>query len=358
MKEAGMLDRTLPSYEYETWLASAPSAEPAVQQAAMTREGHDDVPTLLLAAAIYGAFCAVTWFYQELAWWLVLPIGAGIVCLQSSLQHEAVHGYPTRWPWLNALIAAPILSLFEPYGIYRDDHLRHHVDENLTDPHGDPESNYLAPEAWAGMSLLHRRTREVMTSLVGRMAIGPIYLAIMSILRLARAVRTGDRIVLRHWALHAVALVVLAWWIVGVCGISPLDYVLLFAWPGTALTLIRSFAEHRWAPDVPARTATVEAGPVMSFLFLNNNLHALHHAEPALAWHERPRQYRARRNELLGDSRYHLIDGYDTLFRRYAFEAKEPLLHPAYVRRGPVSVTHKPAANDAQPNQEPFRTAA
>ena len=95
-----MLDRTEPSFEYETWLESAPGAELAVQQVALVREGHNDVPTLLLAAAIYGAFFAVTWFYQELAWWLVLPVSAGIVCLQSSLQHEAVHGYPTRWSWL------------------------------------------------------------------------------------------------------------------------------------------------------------------------------------------------------------------------------------------------------------------
>jgi len=366
-----MLDRTEPPFEYETWLDSAPealldngaeSAAPDVtrdeKRSPLVRESHNDTPTLLLAAAIYGAFFAVTWFYHEIALWLILPIGAIIVCLQSSLQHEAVHGYPTRWPWLNHLIAAPTLSLWEPFGIIRDDHLRHHIDENLTDPHHDPESNYLAPETSAGLSLLHRRTREAMTILPTRMVIGPIYLATMSLLRLVQAVRTGDAIVLRHWTLHAVALAALTWWIVGVCGIPLLEYVLFFAWPGAALTLIRSFAEHQWAPDVPARTATVEAGPIMSFLFLNNNLHSLHHAEPALPWYERPRQYRARRNELLGESRYHLIDGYGALFRRYTFEAKEPLLHPALVRRRSVEVSRRSEADACQSGEEPLRTAA
>jgi fatty acid desaturase len=106
---------------------------------------------------------------------------------------------------------------------------------------------------------------------------------------------------------------------------------------------------------VPARTTTVEAGPVMGFLFLYNNLHALHHAEPTLAWYERPRQYRARRNALLGASRYHLIDGYGRLFRRYMFEAKEPLLHPALVRGQPVAT---PPRSGPETSCEPFRSAA
>ena len=147
-----MLDRSEPPFEYEPWLDSAPDAlldrgaEPLqlsdpVRQPRLVRKPRNDVPTLLLAAAIYGVFLALTWFYHELGWWLVLPLGAIVVCLQSSLQHEAMHGYPTRWRWLNYIIAAPTLSLWQPYGVNRDRHLRHHADENLTDPERDPESN-------------------------------------------------------------------------------------------------------------------------------------------------------------------------------------------------------------------------
>jgi fatty acid desaturase len=324
-----MIDRNELPFEFESWLKSEPDTP---TQPDLVAAPHTDVPTLLLAAGIYAAFFAVTWFYHALSWWIVLPAGVIIVCLQSSLQHEAMHGYPTRRAWLNYLIAAPALWLWLPYGVNRDHHLRHHINENLTDPTLDPESNYVARAAWQRMSPLHRKLREAMATLAGRIVIGPIYYAFMSARGLIQAIRTADRIVLGHWALHGLVLVALAWWVVDVNGISPLDYVLFFAWPGTGLALIRSYAEHRAAPDVPARTATVEAGPFMSFLFLHNNLHALHHAQPTLAWHQRPQRYRAMRKQLLGESRYHLIDGYASLFRNYLLDAKEPLLHPASAR--------------------------
>jgi fatty acid desaturase len=341
-----MLDQTTELYEYERWLQTEPDpvslhlaelivgarATAATDSARVVARVGVDWPTLVLAGGIYGAFALLTWFYAGLPWWLVLPLGAAIVCLQSSLQHEATHGYPTRWSWLNTLIAAPSLYLWLPYGLYRRSHLKHHADEHLTDPTRDPESHYLTPEAWLALSPIHRALREVMMSLAGRMIVGPWYEAARSFADLARAVRTGDRSALSHWALHALVLAGLLWWIVGVCGIPLWAYVLLFAWPGAALMQLRGYAEHRAAPDVPARTATIEAGPLLGFLFLHNNLHALHHAEPTLAWHRRRTRYRAVRTDLLRSSRYHLIAGYTQLARNYLFEAKEPLLHPSLVR--------------------------
>jgi fatty acid desaturase len=251
---------------------------------------------------------------------------------------------------VNTLIAAPALWLWLPYGINRDNHLRHHVNENLTDPRLDPESNYIAPEAWRQMSPFHRAVREAMATLLGRVVVGPLYYAAMSVRDLARALRDLNRAALGHWGLHAIVLGALAWWVVAACGISPLEYWVFFAWPGTGLALVRSYAEHRAAPDVPARSATVEAGRVMSFLFLHNNLHALHHAQPTLAWHQRPRRYRAMRQELLGESRYHLIGGYGSLFRNYLLDAKEPLLHPASVRRHSTAQPGREAAAMADPD--------
>ncbi len=334
-----MLERFELSDERETWLdsasesaADAPAASAIPAPRRLIATPRLDVPTLLLATAIYGAFAALTWFYRDLAWWLVLPLGAAIVCLQSSLQHEAIHGYPTRHGWLNYLIAAPALWLWLPYGINRDGHLRHHINEHLTDPELDPESNYLAPESWARMSPAHQTLRQAMSTLLGRIVIGPLYYAGLSFRDLGRALRRWKRAELKHWALHGVAVAALGWWIVGVCDIPAVEYLMLFVWPGTGLALIRSYAEHRSAPDVAARTATVEAGRIMSFLFLYNNLHALHHAQPTLAWHKRARRYRVRRNKILGDSRYHLIKGYGALFRNYLLDAKEPIVHPAKAR--------------------------
>lgn len=358
-----MLDRTKEPIEYQSWLQTEPDAvslhlaeliadaratAAAEPSGAIAKVGID-WPTLALAAGIYGAFAAVTWFYHDLAWWLVLPLGAAIVCLQSSLQHEAIHGYPTRWSRLNTLIAAPSLYLWLPYGLYRRIHLKHHVDQHLTDPVHDPESHYLTPEAWLALSPIHRALREVMMSLLGRMVIGPIYEAARSLADLARAARARDWSVLSHWALHGVALAGPLWWIVAVCDIPLWAYVVLFAWPGSALMQLRGYAEHRAAPDVAARTATIEAGPLLSFLFLHNNLHALHHAEPTLPWHRRPARYRVVRTDLLRASRYHLIDSYAQLVRNYLFEAKEPLLHPSLVRARPADLraSHRPAYRSA-----------
>jgi fatty acid desaturase len=358
-----MLDRTKEPIEYQNWLQTEPdavslhlaeliadarAAAGADPSRAIAKVGID-WPTLALAAGIYGAFAGITWFYHDLPWWLVLPLGAAIVCLQSSLQHEAIHGYPTRWSWLNTLIVAPSLYLWLPYGIYRRIHLKHHVDEHLTDPVRDPESHYLTPEAWLALSPIHRALREVMMSLLGRMVIGPLYAAAQSLADLARAVGSRDWSVLSHWALHGIALTGLLWWVVAVCDIPLWAYVVLFAWPGSALMQLRGYAEHRAAPDVAARTATIEAGPLLSFLFLHNNLHALHHAEPTLAWHRRAARYRAARTDLLRASRYHLIDSYAQLARNYLFEAKEPLLHPSLVRARAADLpsAHRPAYRSA-----------
>jgi fatty acid desaturase len=81
----------------------------------------------------------------------------------------------------------------------------------------------------------------------------------------------------------------------------------------------------------------------MRALFLNNNLHALHHADPSAPWHLRPATYRSQRAEILGRSRYHLVSGYLYLFRNHLLDAKEPLLHPAAARiRGVTAKAEAP----------------
>jgi len=49
---------------------------------------------------------------------------------------------------------------------------------------------------------------------------------------------------------------------------------------------------------VGERTAIVDAGRIVGLLYLYNNLHALHHAEPGTVWHQRPARYRLRQAEL------------------------------------------------------------
>jgi fatty acid desaturase len=245
------------------------------------------MPTWSAAVLAYGGWIALTLGYHAIPWWVMVPLAGSVMALYGSLQHETIHGHPTRWQGVNEALAWAPLWLWLPYPIYRDEHRRHHDDEILTEPLVDPESKYAAAADWKHFGRLRRAALYVNTTLLGRLTIGPA-LSISDFLRRElRAVIAGEGNRRRVWALHALALVpVLAW--LKICAIPFWAYVLLFVYPGLSLTLLRSFAEHIASAEPTSRTVTVAAGPFFSLLFLNNNLHALHHARPELPWYALP----------------------------------------------------------------------
>lgn len=296
------------------------------------RGRHDyviDGPTFALVCGTYAAFFLVTASYHLLPWYLVCPLAALVIAMHGSVQHEATHGYPTRSAALNSFIVGWPLWLWLPYLEYRRSHLRHHIDENLTDPTIDPESNYLTPAQWAALSPLHRLVRQAMRPLLGRMLVGPAYYAVMTLGAFVRALRSGAWNDLRPWAWHLPAAALVLYWVTHICGIPLWLYVFGMAYPGTSLALVRSFAEHRAHSSVAGRTVICEAGPFWSSLFLFNNLHVVHHDEPALAWYKRPARYRLRRDEIAARDGSYILPGYGTLFAKYSVSPKEPLLHPS-----------------------------
>lgn len=244
-------------------------------------------PTWAVALLTYGGWIALTLAYRALPWWVLLPAAGYVMALFGSLQHETIHGHPTRWQGLNQALGWAPLWLWLPYPIYRDEHRTHHDDEILTDPLADPESKYAAPADWPRFGRLRRAALGFNTTLLGRMTLGPVLVISDFLRREARAVIAGEPGRRRIWALHAPALApVLAWlWL---CAIPLWAYALLFVYPGLSLTLLRSFAEHIASAELRSRTVTVEAEPLFALLFLNNNLHALHHAYPELPWYALP----------------------------------------------------------------------
>ena len=98
--------------------------------------------------------------------------------------------------------------------------------------------------------------------------------------------------------------------------------------PGNGLLLIRSFAEHRARPQVRERIAIVEASWILGPLFLFNNLHALHHAEPKVPWYRLPALYRQRRAHLLVENGGLVYVTYFDVARRFMFRAHDVLPHP------------------------------
>ena len=121
----------------------------------------------------------------------------------------------------------------------------------------------------------------------------------------------------------------IAGWL-AVCHLSLGRYLLAFVYPGTALSLLRSFAEHRAAPTPEHRVAIVECAGPLALLFLNNNLHAAHHRAPGVAWFRLPAYYGAHRVEILRDNGGLSYRGYREIVARYAFRAHDRLVHPAF----------------------------
>lgn len=287
----------------------------------LSRWQRAGAPTWAIAALAYGGWMALTAGYQALPWWAVLLLAASVMALYGSLQHETIHGHPTRWRGVNEALGWAPLWLWLPYPIYRDEHRRHHDDAILTDPLVDPESKYAAPADWLRFGRLRRAALRFNTTLLGRLTIGPALIMADFLRREMRAAIAGEARRRRVWALHALALApVLAW--LWVCAIPLWAYALLFVYPGLSLTLLRSFAEHIASPSPKSRTVTVEAGPFFSLLFLNNNLHALHHARPELPWYVLPRLARRLPRPAL---RY---AGYGEIARRFLLRPIHAPVHP------------------------------
>ncbi len=284
--------------------------------------------TVGLIALVYAVLSCLTWFHADLPWWLILAIGAYTAALHSSLQHEVLHGHPTRIRRLNELLIFVTPSFWLPYGRYRDTHLAHHNDTHLTDPQLDPESYYLLPDEWAETAGAKRFLFNVNQTLGGRMLIGPA----VSIARFWgaewRSILNGRTETLSCWLLFALSCAITLGWLVFVVEMPIWQYYLLIAYPSISLALVRSYCEHQAAEGIGERTVIVEASPFWSLMFLNNNLHLAHHTRPTLAWYKLPDYYKTERQILMARNHGYLMSGYSEVFRRYFFKAKEPIAYP------------------------------
>jgi fatty acid desaturase len=243
-----------------------------------------------LFVGFYGAWLAVVLEHRAIPWPASLAALALLGGFYMSLQHEALHGHPTPWRGVNTALAFAPFSFWLPYLAYRSTHMVHHHTD-LTDPDIDPESFYLRPRDWSSAGVIERSYVLATRTMVGRLTLGSfdsIGRYLWHELHLSRI----ERSVARRWAAHLVAAVLLGWWLFAVVGIPAWEYLLGFVIMGQSLTLLRSFVEHCAVPE-GTRSAVVKAGPFMSLLYLNNNLHHTHHAEPSTPWYQLPALHRA-----------------------------------------------------------------
>ena len=264
-----------------------------------------------------------------------LPLGMVMVALSaalhSSLCHEALHGHPTRHRWLNEALVFPALTLCIPYVRFRDTHLAHHRDAILTDPYDDPESNYLDPAVWDRLPRWVQAVLNLNNRLVGRLLIGPVVSQVAFMAADWRAIRAGDRAVLRGWLWHVPALALVICWMAAL-GQMPVWAFVLATYAAISILKIRTFLEHQAHLRARGRTVIIEDRGLLAFLFLNNNLHVVHHMHPKLPWYRLPGLYFGNRDRYLACNDGYMFPSYGAIFRRYLFKAKDPVPHPLWRR--------------------------
>ena len=311
-------------------------------------QGLVEWPSLLLCAFIYGCFILLTWFNADCPMVLTIALGGLLIAWHSSMQHEFIHAHPTRSGRINRALATPPLSLWLPFEAYRISHLVHHHDDRLTDPLDDPESFYWTAEQWEALGPLGRSIVRAHTTLAGRLLIGPIWTIVRFLSVEIQALRMGNRTRRRIWLRHAAAVAAVLAWTIGICGMDPLAYAAM-VYVGTALLLVRSFAEHRANDGVQERSAIVENSWFLGPLFLFNNLHAAHHESPLIPWYRLPAWYRANRTRLIAQNGGLVYDGYGDVARRFLFRSHDVNVHPRGVAaitsaEGPPGLRVSPAA--------------
>lgn len=290
-------------------------------------------PTLGLMFLVYAGWFAVTLWGGGLPSWAAVPVLAVILVLHSSLQHEVIHGHPFPDPRIGAALMMPGLGLVIPYGRFRDQHLAHHRDANLTDPYDDPESNYFDPDRFYRLPRSLRVLLVWNNTLLGRLAIGPAIGIGAFLWGEASALRRGERAVIRDWAIHAATLVPILWWLAAFGTLAAWEYAVA-AYFALSILKIRTFVEHQAHLQASGRSVIIEDRGPLAFLFLNNNLHSVHHTHPQVAWYDLPKLYWPRREDYLGRNRGYRFPSYLTVARHFLFRPKDPVPHPLFKQAG------------------------
>ena len=293
--------------------------------------------TVAVAVAVHGLWLAAVALHGITPWPLTLIALAVAVAWHGSLQHETIHGHPFRSRRLNCAVGSLPMSLRLPYFVYRRYHLSHHDCADLTDPTDDSESFYVSAERWEAMGPIRRAVVLANHTLLGRLVLGPPREVARVLAHQAREIWRGDRELARSWSVHVVAATALGLFVVAVMGL-PLWQYLLGAWYlGHSLTLLRSYCEHRWVQGA-TRSTIVRSGRVFGLLFLNNNLHHAHHAQPGVPWYELPARAAATGADAAAAEGAGLYRGYLDVARRYLLRPYDHPVHPAH-RAGSPDLT-------------------
>ncbi len=166
-------------------------------------------PTVAVASAIAAGLAATLALHERLPAVVEIVVLGVLAAWYGSLQHEVIHGHPTRWPRVNTALAIVPLDLVVPFRSYRTLHVAHHQTPDLTDPDDDPESWYVTAETWASAGRVQRWYISATRTLLGRLVLGPPVVAARWLAAGVRNLRTPAAVVRAAGHVAAVVAVLL-----------------------------------------------------------------------------------------------------------------------------------------------------
>lgn len=284
--------------------------------------------TVILILACYGLWAVALFLLPGVSVWLTVSVLAVLIGFHGSLTHEVLHGHPFPSQPLNEATMFLPLSLLIPYNRFRDLHLAHHRDSNLTDPYDDPETSYLDPHVWQRLPWWVQAVLGVNNTLLGRILIGAGIGQILFFRNEWRGAKAGDRAIWLAWALHMAGATIVLWLVA--MSPTPVWAYLVAAYAGLSILKIRTFLEHRAHEKTRARTVIIEDRGPLAFMFLNNNLHVVHHMNPGASWYRLPAIYGAAKDRYQQVNDAYVYRSYAEIFRCYFLHAKDPVPHPLW----------------------------
>lgn len=312
----------------------------AIRQLSRSWLWRSELPTWLLIIAVYSGWFGALAFWQTLG---LLPATLLLVLFTTwymSLQHELIHGHPTRYPRLNQLFGTLPLAVWYPYGLYRDSHLAHHRNQHLTLPEEDPESYYFSAGRWHRFPGWQQRIIVLRNTFAGRLLVAPLLDIAGMLAGLVQAFRKRDRRAMAMWLAHGALLVLLFFWL-RACGFSVVWFLLAVSYPALGITKVRSFLEHRADEEPLARSVINEAAWPWRLLFLNLNYHSVHHDLPGLPWYGLRKVYLLYQEEYRQRNHGFVVQGYREWLRRFLFAPVDVTAHPASRSVNKASVGHE-----------------
>lgn len=290
-------------------------------------------PTLTVMIATYLTLGFATTWLADVSLPIAIIVTSIAVAQFSSLQHEVLHGHPFHSRALSEAAVFLGVTVYIPYIRFKDTHLAHHHDPILTDPHDDPESNFLDPKTWENLPRMGQFLLKANNTLLGRILMGPAVSIWYFVGADLRAILTGDAHIRNAWLLHLVGVALVFGWLLAMQGM-PIWAYMIAAYLGFGLLKIRTFLEHRAHQLARARSVIITDRGFFALLFLNNNYHSVHHSHPGLAWYRLPKLFAQNRDQFLARNDGYFYSSYAEIFRKYFFCAKDAVPHPLWTKDG------------------------